>query len=424
MSVSFDFARSLLRTQPIVLDQSSVAEVHILVGEKQFWSCLLALKSLLRFYRHVNVAIHCDGTMTSQHEGILKKHFQGIRMISRRIADNEVGKALRDFPTCREFRSKNVVMSQVFDFAILSSREKIIGMDSDIIFLKNPKEVIQWIEDDKQQCLYTFEKLPFCPRIGRQYITQLHSHGFNFAPHLCGGFLCTFKSLLNLSLLERYCQYVKANCTDKLYRAQTMNALLLANTENLLLPATYQNFDEFTDNPPAVMRHYWLSDMGEPNWKSYIDDARRVRFPYELYGRAEDGWTSPSTMIHVFDPEPRLAKLNLEIPGWLPFEFPAVVKAVQNQREVAAVRASRPGTYSLKVPIVKRGIIEIMADQWFVPEELGISKDARRISYRLISIEDEGGASFAIGDHLEGPSTDLSLKLRRRWDHVRHWVKW
>lgn len=401
-SYSFS-APSLLRTPSVVLGESK-AELHVLAGASQFWNCLLALKSLLRFVRHISIAIHSDGTITDEHAEIFRKHFPGVRLISRQVADKLVGTALKDFPSCREFRSKNVVMSQVFDFLILSRTERVIAMDSDVIFFDWPEEVIDWINNDKMRSLFTFEPLPFCPRIERLYITQLYSHGFKFAPHLCGGFICMFRELLNLPLLEKYCEYVKANCTDRLYRAQTMNALLLAQRDWMILPASYQNFSEFINDPSPVMRHYWLSNMDGPNWTSYIAEANRIlrelstsrisaalrkfkrlsRERYEFHGLAGDGWMSPYGIIRVVDPATKILKLTLEIPAWMPFKFPVFIKAIQNERQIAILEVTAPGIHTLSVPLTASGIIELCADQWFIPAELGVSVDKRQLCYRVL----------------------------------------
>jgi hypothetical protein len=103
--------------------------------------------------------------------------------------------------------------------------------------------------------------------------------------------------------------------------------------------------------------------------------------PFELHGPWDDQWAAPSTMIHAF--ELSAATLNLEVPGFLPFTFPVVIKATQDGREIARAEASVPGDYTLDVPITKPGIIELSADQWFVPVELGIATDERRLSYRI-----------------------------------------
>jgi hypothetical protein len=387
------------------------AEIHMLVGQKQFWQGLLSLKSFFRFFQGVDLTIHSDGTLTEGQENAFRSQFASVRLISKRDADAEVELALQKFPACWQFRSRNVVMAQVFDFLILTRHEKLISLDSDILFLDVPSEVIRWSEEESTHSLYCFECLPYSPRIGRTYITQLSTHGFKFAPHFCGGFVCTFKRLLNLPLLEEYCRYVKEHCTDRQYRAQTMNALLLACTDYDLLPATYQNFESFTYDPSPVLRHYWLSNTAKPNWEYYFADAKRVlkelsgkqiwqqgpgimtalrqlaslTRSYEFYGCSTDGWMAPDSVIRVLHPQNGLLNLRLEVPGWLPFVFPVCIQAVQNDRPIVVLKVAAPGYYELDVPLTRSGDIELSADQWFAPKDYGISSDRRRLSYRVLS---------------------------------------
>src|SRR5262245_18410494 len=86
-------APSLLHTPPLTLE-NSVAELHNLAGGRQFWSCLLALKSLVRFVSRIGITIHSDGTLTDKHATLFRDHFPGVRVIPKNFADDVVGLAL------------------------------------------------------------------------------------------------------------------------------------------------------------------------------------------------------------------------------------------------------------------------------------------------------------------------------------------
>ena len=102
---------------------------------------------------------------------------------------------------------------------------------------------------------------------------------------------------------------------------------------------------------------------------TFVYPAVDVRGPAELYGHWQDGWAVPSTIIHAF--EPTTARLNLEIPPWLPFHFPVLIKANQDGRELAATEASMPGCQHLDLSVDRAGIIKLSTDQWFVPLHSG-----------------------------------------------------
>jgi hypothetical protein len=106
---------------------------------------------------------------------------------------------------------------------------------------------------------------------------------------------------------------------------------------------------------------------------------------HEFYGIAEDGWMTPDGLIRLSGSEPKTVTLFLEIPGWLPFEFPLKIRAVQKNLEIATLEAVAPGHYRLDVPLTQEGLVVLSADQWFVPKELGISDDPRKLCYRVVS---------------------------------------
>src|SRR5262249_46368749 len=110
-----------------------------------------------------------------------------------------------------------------------------------------------------------------------------------------------------------------------------------------------------------------------------------------------DGWMAPYGIIRVLDAKSKILTLSLEIPSWLPFTFPVSIKAVLNDRPIAILEISAAGNHDLNVPLTRPGIIELCADQWFVPEELGISPDTRLLSYRVnrARIQQSVGRSYS-----------------------------
>jgi hypothetical protein len=64
---------------------------------------------------------------------------------------------------------------------------------------------------------------------------------------------------------------------------------------------------------------------------------------------------------------------------------PVCIQAVQNGRPIVVLKVAAPGGYDLHVPLTRSGDIELSADQWFAPEDYGISCDRRRQSYHALS---------------------------------------
>ena len=103
--------------------------------------------------------------------------------------------ALRGYPHCRKFRKKQILTAQVFDFPSFAASKKIISLDSDILVFRYPEEVVGWIEEETGEILFAYEEKPRSPRIRKNNITTNVQTPFQFAPNLCGGFVCCCSSL-------------------------------------------------------------------------------------------------------------------------------------------------------------------------------------------------------------------------------------
>jgi hypothetical protein len=194
-------------------------------------------------------------------------------VIGRAEADSRIATVLHDFPACRKFRDNNIVMAQVFDFPILAETEKFIAFDSDILIHSSPDEVVAWMSGQPANVLFEEATAPFCPRIDGVDITTRTDVPYRFTQNLCGGFVCGFKSMYNLPLIEDYCKFVLDNCHDRLFRAQTITALSIEYSSFTAspLPRTYQNLFTFAPNP--VMRHYYFSELPPTE---FLADARKL----------------------------------------------------------------------------------------------------------------------------------------------------
>lgn len=141
-------AENIHSSAPVLTDDASKAEIHVLTSSKDHLMLLWALKS---FY-HVSgkrypLVIHDDGSLGDAEAAVLMKHFPNARLIKKAEADAEIKKALVDYPKSLEFRFSNHLAPKVFDFYHFASRERILLMDSDVLFFEKPEVLINRIED-------------------------------------------------------------------------------------------------------------------------------------------------------------------------------------------------------------------------------------------------------------------------------------
>jgi hypothetical protein len=138
----------ILRTPPIVGTTDKTAEIHALTSVGDWLNLVWALKS---FYtasrRHYAVCIHADGSLTPNQIETLAAHFPEARIISKPQADAEVLPTLAPYPRCLEFRRTNHLSPKVFDFAHYLQSNRLLLLDSDVLFFKEPVELLRRIED-------------------------------------------------------------------------------------------------------------------------------------------------------------------------------------------------------------------------------------------------------------------------------------
>ncbi len=269
---------SVTNTPPFKCNVKARVEVHSLVSHKHLYMYILAIKSFLRFYDNVLIIAHDDGTLNRADIKSLKKHIGNIKLVSIIEANKAVKDILKTFPLCSHFRRMKPSQKQIFDFLMLSKENKLITLDSDTLFLDIPHEIIKWIESEEQKILYIYEEDPNGPKINGKPITNTLNIGktpFKFAPHLCGGFVCYFKDIMNLNLVEEYWGYIANKCKDEhaTYFSQPIMALYAGNSKYPLsiMPKGYQNPPYFTQNP--VFKHYWSSISISTD---YLLDAQKV----------------------------------------------------------------------------------------------------------------------------------------------------
>jgi len=138
----------ILKTSPVTADDISVCEIHVLTSEADYLNLVWALKS---FYyasgRKYGLCVHDDGTLTDEIRETLAHHFPAARVLNRQGSEVAVLQELEEFPRCKEFRLSNHLAPKVFDFRHHLQADRMFLLDSDVLFFKEPAELLRRIED-------------------------------------------------------------------------------------------------------------------------------------------------------------------------------------------------------------------------------------------------------------------------------------
>lgn len=138
----------ILASGPVSAEDVSICEIHVLTSSQDWMNLLWALKSFyIMSRRKYALCIHDDGSLTPRNSALLQQHFPAARILDRRSAEAEVLASLAKYPRCREFRLSNPLAPKVFDFRHYLRTERMLLLDSDVLFFQEPVELLRRIED-------------------------------------------------------------------------------------------------------------------------------------------------------------------------------------------------------------------------------------------------------------------------------------
>ncbi|MCX7396125.1 MAG: hypothetical protein NT138_00430 [Planctomycetales bacterium] len=243
----------ILKTDPIEADDRSVCEIHVMTSDSDWLNLIWTLKS---FYqgsgRRYALCLHDDGTLSATARETLQSHFPMARIVSRSQADAEVLPTLISFPKCGEFRRSNLLAPKVFDFRHYLKADRMLLLDSDVLFFTEPLELLRRLETPEYRlnCVNGDIKSAYTvtPELARQHCDVRLIERFN------SGLGVIHRESLNLDWIEEFLA-IPGIIGNFWLIEQTLYALCSSRFGVELLPAEYDVFlkGEADDRPS---RHY------------------------------------------------------------------------------------------------------------------------------------------------------------------------
>lgn len=249
--------KPILQTRPFKCNPHANTSIHTVTGHYHLFMYIAALKSLLRFYDDVAIVAHDgDGTLTDADKNILQHHIEGIAIIDRNIADKQMEGILRPFPKCRKYRARILNSLELLDNGLLATTERIITMNSDVLFLRKPQELIQWLASGNNEIIYVHEDNP-CTQ--KEFLEEI---GCDFPPHFTLALACLYKEIIDPVLIENVLKKSKFARTHLWPLGQCIYPALLGNKS---WKYKIRSFDKekwassghFREGD--IFRHYWSS---------------------------------------------------------------------------------------------------------------------------------------------------------------------
>ncbi|MEP0918335.1 hypothetical protein NC981_16015 [Leptolyngbya sp. DQ-M1] len=259
----------ILSTQPISGTTDLTCEIHVLTSSSDWLNLVWALKSFYQYsQRKYALCIHDDGTLTSEGISTLQQHFPDARLIHRISADEEVLKLLENHPRCLQFRKANQLSPKVFDFAAYLESDRMLLLDSDVLFFEEPTELLTRIEDPN----YRFNTVN--GDVANAYTTNAdvvrQQCGFELTDRFNSGLGLIHKASLNLDWIEEF--LALPDIIGHFWRIeQTLYALCSSRFGVELLPSAYDVHLEGGING-APSRHY----VGKIRHLMYSEGIRQL----------------------------------------------------------------------------------------------------------------------------------------------------
>lgn len=248
----------ITKTLPIETNPESRTEIHSAVPHRYLFAYLFAIKSLLHYYSDLSIVIHDDGSLKENDKQLLKSHLPDCRIIDRAFADSEFEKQKNPFLS--KVRSSYTSYLKLFDTTLFSRSEQIIILDTDTLFLKEPKTVIDWIKNggkpwyhmapqgkmkvEKELQIANYSKLQkvHIQTLIMDNLDEINAtlkKNYSLQQGFCSGFIGYDSTTINLEELEQLFKLLYEKFGDKIFRwgaEQTTHGLILCSKGATSLP--------------------------------------------------------------------------------------------------------------------------------------------------------------------------------------------
>jgi hypothetical protein len=173
-------------------------------------------------------------------------------LITREQADVKVPAELGSHPLCAKLRQTNTLSLKVFDFRSYLQSERMLLLDSDILFFSEPQELLRRLEEPEYLKNTVNEDLASAYTVESQIVKERFH--FDLQPKFNSGLGLIHRSSLNLDWIEQFLSL--PGVIGHFWRIeQTLFALCSSRYGAELLPDDYRvRVDGSSDGLPC--RHY------------------------------------------------------------------------------------------------------------------------------------------------------------------------
>jgi len=245
--------KQILDTVPVTGLNDNRAEVHVLTSGQDWLNLIWALKSFYAVSEHpFRLVIHEDGTVDDAAIRLLAFHFPDARIVRKAESDKAVHAALVDYPRAMEFRTTNKLSLKIMDFPLFLDSERMILLDSDVLFYSRPSVLMERICNAQYRKNSVNRDVEGALTVTAGVVKE--RFGFTLLEDFNSGLGLIFRDSLRYDWMEAFLEL--PGILDHWWRIeQTLFALCSGRFGAELLPAEYDVYlTEGLDGRPS--RHY------------------------------------------------------------------------------------------------------------------------------------------------------------------------
>lgn len=251
--------KAALKLPPVKLSTDKILEVSFLTGAKYWHQTIFCAYTLARHLNgRLGITLYSDGTLTYEHIAFVSQVLPGVEAISEQQVLQHLDTVLpqHHFPTLRHLRNWHPFFRRLVD--IHTSPSWAIHMDSDMIFLGKPDQILEAYQD--KTAVYMKEQLASSYFVDNEGILR-DKYDINCIKSVNGGIIAYDNDKIDYAdleekaklLLQHYPQAGPAQVEQTL-----MSYVLYQQNAEVLDEKSYSIFYDKTPgfNSQNIVRHY------------------------------------------------------------------------------------------------------------------------------------------------------------------------
>jgi len=202
-------------------------EIHMLCQKSDMIPAIWVLWSFLKNSQLCpKIVIHDDGSLDKSSIDVFNEKFDNIEIIWKKDADELIDK-MNVNPVIKNYRKNgHPLILKLVDILLLSRAEKVMVLDSDVLFFKRPEEVIEFVEGNSgKDALISQARGRFSIKTDSNYLKK-HDLINKKVELMNSGIILYNKSSVSEDKLSEYFENCELNVSDYFVEMTGWNCLV------------------------------------------------------------------------------------------------------------------------------------------------------------------------------------------------------